>query len=71
MVQGWLGQPQRAWELLEPAWAEFSDLEQTPEGVRLMAALAAGNSGSEKNAAALDWVDRYMPIAERLDEARS
>ncbi len=67
VVQGWLGAPQRAAEILEPAWAEFSDLEQTPEGVRLMAALAAGNSGSMNNEVALTWVDRYLPIAERLD----
>ena len=67
VVQAWLGLPQRAAELLEPAWAEFSDLEQTPEGVRLMAALAVGNSGSLNNDVALAWVDRYLPIAERLD----
>jgi class 3 adenylate cyclase len=67
VVQGWLGQPQRAAELLEPAWAEFSDLEQTREGVRLMAALAAGHSASQDNAVALAWNDRYLPIAERLD----
>ncbi|MEP7039972.1 MAG: adenylate/guanylate cyclase domain-containing protein [Chloroflexota bacterium] len=66
-VQGWLGTPQRAVEILEPAWAEFSDLEQTPEGVWLMAALAASNSGSLNEDVALGWVDRYLPIAERLD----
>ena len=67
VVQGWLGTPQRAVEILEAAWAEFSDLEQTPEGVRLMAALGAGHSGSMNMEVALGWVDRYMPIAERLD----
>jgi class 3 adenylate cyclase len=67
VVQGWFGTPQRAVEILEPAWTEFSDLEQTPEGVWLMAALAAGHSGSLHDEVALSWVDRYLPIAERLD----
>ena len=67
--QSWLGVPQRTVEIAEPAWTEFSDLEQTPEGVWLMAALAVGHSGSGNLEVALSWIDRYLPIAERLDMA--
>jgi class 3 adenylate cyclase len=67
MVQGWFGTPQRAVGLLEAAWQEFSDLEETPEGVWLMAALAAAHAQSQDNEVALAWVDRFLPIAERLD----
>jgi class 3 adenylate cyclase len=64
VILTWLAIPERAAEILEPAWTEFSDLEQTPEGVWLMAALGAAQPTNE---GALSWVDRYLPIAERLD----
>jgi len=61
------GTPQRGVEVVEQAWEEFADLEQTPAGVRLMGALAGCLAQSLQNEAALRWVDRYLPIAERLD----
>ena len=67
VLQQWFGTPQRALEILEQAWEEYSDLEQTPEGVRLVAGLAWAHSQSLDDEAALGWVDRYLPIAERLD----
>lgn len=67
MVQRMFGNPQRAVEILEQAWEEFSDLEQTPAGVSLMQALAGNLNQSLNEEAALHWVERYLPIAERLD----
>ena len=32
VVQAWLGLPERAIAIAEPAWTEFADLEQTPAG---------------------------------------
>jgi class 3 adenylate cyclase len=64
VILTWFGTPERALEMMELAWAEFSDLEQTPEGVGLMAVLAGSQLSDE---AALELVDRYLPIAERLD----
>ena len=61
-----LGDPERALALLEEAWGEFADLEETPAGVALMAATATANRGLNRGTAALAWFDRYLPIAERL-----
>ncbi len=57
----------RLLEIALPAWEEFSDLEATPAGVRLMLALAAGYIGNEDYAAVVTWLERLLPIAERLD----
>ena len=67
VIVGWLATPERAVEILEPAWAEFSDLEETLGGVSLMAGLASAHSSSLHSEIALGWVDRYLPLAERLD----
>jgi class 3 adenylate cyclase len=67
MLTRLFGAPQRGLEILEQAWQEFADLEQTPAGVRLMANLANCHGTMLNNEAALGWVDRYLPIAERLD----
>ncbi len=67
IVAWWIGNPQRAIDLLEAAWEEFSDLEQTPAGVDIMAGLASSLATVLEHAASLRWVDRYLPIAERLD----
>jgi class 3 adenylate cyclase/tetratricopeptide (TPR) repeat protein len=48
------------------AWEEFSDLEQTRAGVRLMSAIGQMYSALGDHEHGLEWADRYMPIAERL-----
>ncbi|MEX2546993.1 MAG: adenylate/guanylate cyclase domain-containing protein [Chloroflexota bacterium] len=67
VIRSSLGEPDRALELLLPAWEEFSDLEQTPAGVELMAAIASAYAGLNQGAENLIWLDRLIPIAERLD----
>jgi class 3 adenylate cyclase len=54
-------------EILLPAWEEFADLEQTPAGVALMLQLSTAYSFTQEDRTALDWVERLLPIAERLD----
>ncbi|HEX8025305.1 MAG TPA: AAA family ATPase, partial [Candidatus Limnocylindrales bacterium] len=58
--------PVRAIEFLDQAWAEFSDLEETPGGVALMTAYSRANRALNKGPESLAWTDRLMPIAERL-----
>ncbi|MEO8229035.1 MAG: adenylate/guanylate cyclase domain-containing protein [Chloroflexota bacterium] len=53
--------------LIRPAWEEFSDLEETPAGVALMLQMATGHNFIQDDAAALTWLERLLPIAERLD----
>ena len=67
VVRSSVGEPDRALELLLPAWEEFADLEQTPAGVELMAAIASAYAGLNKGPENLIWLDRLIPIAERLD----
>ena len=61
-----LGDPDRATALLEAAWSEFSDLEATPAGVELMVATVRANRGQNDSESALAWLERYLPISERL-----
>ena len=63
--------PAAAIELLEAAWKELSDLEETPGGVQLMNALARAYTGIVDNVRALAWTDRLLPIAERLGDLPS
>jgi len=58
--------PKTALTILEAAWAEFSDLEQTQAGVDLMAGFARAYRGHADNERSLAWTDRFLPIAERL-----
>jgi len=51
---------------LATAWEEFSDLEETPAGVALMLALSGASLGSDE-ADVLRWVERALPVAERLE----
>jgi class 3 adenylate cyclase len=67
VVNGSLGDPARALEMLLRTWDEFSDLEETPAGVAMMASLVRAYRGLNDPAAALAWVNRYLPISERLD----
>ncbi len=57
----------RRLEILLPAWEEFSDLEATPAGVALMLQLSAGYTGRDDDDVALAWLERLLPVAERLD----
>ena len=52
---------------MQAAWAEFSDLEQTPAGVALMIEMAFGHVDQQDDVAALQWLERLLPVAERLD----
>ncbi len=53
--------------LLQPAWEEFADLEETPAGVALMLAMSAAYADENDDATALVWLERLLPVAERLD----
>jgi class 3 adenylate cyclase len=57
---------ERSLAVLEPAWAEFSDLEETRAGVALMLGFANALALADE-AAALAWGERALPVAERLD----
>ncbi len=58
--------PRARWRSSCAAWEEFSDLEHTPAGVELMSVIAASYSGLNDVDQARTWVERYLPIAERL-----
>jgi class 3 adenylate cyclase len=58
--------PARALELGEAAWAEMSDLADTADGARLMAALARANSGLDRFEAGLAWTEKALELSERL-----
>ena len=66
VVNLFFGDPDRALALVKDGWQEFSDLEQTPAGVDLMSAMRAGYRGQNDTGPSLEWLDRYLPVAERL-----
>ncbi len=66
-VSNSLGDPNRALGLLLPAWDEFADLEATPVGVKLMGQIASAYGKLDRPAEEIVWLDRLIPIAERLD----
>ena len=57
----------RVLEIVLPAWEEFSDLEETPAGVALMLAARDRLRPPARTRSALDWLERLLPVAERLD----
>jgi len=61
------GSPDRILGILVPAWEEFSDLEGTPAGVALMLAMSAGYAARDDWAGTMTWLERMLPVAERLD----
>jgi class 3 adenylate cyclase len=63
--------PAASLALLERAWAEFSDLEETQAGVDLMLGLTFAYRGLADNERALLWLDRLLPVAERLGDLES
>ncbi|HUQ43585.1 MAG TPA: adenylate/guanylate cyclase domain-containing protein [Candidatus Limnocylindria bacterium] len=60
--------PAAALAMLLKAWEDLSDLEETSGGVQLMMGLARAYRGLADNQNALLWTDRYLPIAERLND---
>jgi class 3 adenylate cyclase len=58
---------QRTLEIALLAWEEFADLEETPAGVEVMLQVSAGYVGVEDYPAVLTWLERVLPIAERLN----
>jgi class 3 adenylate cyclase/tetratricopeptide (TPR) repeat protein len=60
------GDPAAARALLLAAWEEFQDLETTPAGAALMAALGQTSRATGDMQASMEWLDRLMPVAERL-----
>ncbi len=65
-VVGDFADPLRALQIIEEAWKEFSDLEESPAGVAMMVEMGRGWRGRNESAKALEWLERYLPIAERL-----
>jgi class 3 adenylate cyclase len=57
----------RVLAVVEPAWAEFADLEATPAGVALMFEMSSGYRLLGEEPKVLEWLERLLPIAERLD----
>ncbi|HVA87544.1 MAG TPA: adenylate/guanylate cyclase domain-containing protein [Candidatus Saccharimonadales bacterium] len=57
----------RTLEILLPAWEEFSDLEETPAGVAMMLEISRGYAGAGDDHATIAWIERLLPVAERLD----
>ena len=62
-----VGDPSRSLEILLSAWEEFADLEQTPAGVRLINVIAQAYGRLDRQDDELTWLDRMIPVAERLD----
>jgi len=60
------GSSDRAMPLLRDAWQEFSDLEETEAGVAVMLYTARTLALIDDHEA-LEWVERLLPVAERLD----
>ncbi|HET9852044.1 MAG TPA: hypothetical protein VFP56_06010, partial [Candidatus Limnocylindrales bacterium] len=60
--------PVEALRVVEAAWQEFADLEETRGGVALMVGLMRAYRGLADNVRALEWTDRLLPIAERLGD---
>jgi class 3 adenylate cyclase/tetratricopeptide (TPR) repeat protein len=58
--------PAASRDVMLEAWLEFQDLELTPAGVDLMVGLSRAYTGLNDTAEALTWIDRFLPIAERL-----
>ncbi len=57
--------------MIEHAWMEFADLEQTQAGVDLMIAFVRTYRGLADSEHSLVWADRLLPTAERLGDLPS
>jgi class 3 adenylate cyclase len=63
--------PAAALEMGKRLWDEFSDLEETQAGVDVMSAIQRAYNALGDHGNALAWVDRLLPIAERLGDLPS
>ncbi len=70
LARGVIGLIDESREILEPARAEYADLADTPEFVRLNAELARMYMLSARSADAVRVVDETLPAAERLQLTR-
>jgi class 3 adenylate cyclase len=59
--------PERAAAIADEALNEFADLEETAEGVALMVARMRAANAANDRVASLQWSERVLPLAERLD----
>ena len=57
----------RVLEVARAGWDEYSDLEGTVAGVQLMLALSAGYMYKEEYEEVIRWLERLLPVAERLN----
>ncbi len=60
------GDRDRVRQIVEPAWEEFADLEETRAGVALMRGLASAHIYHDDREV-LKWLERLLPVAERLN----
>ncbi len=65
-ISSGLGDPARALPLIAAAFEEFGDLEQTPVGVEMLSMMSRARRGLNDQAGALELIERYLPVAERL-----
>jgi len=63
--------PATALEMGKRLWDEFSDLEETQAGVDVMSALARAYNAMADHGNTLAWLDRLLPIAERVGDLGS
>ncbi|HLA17626.1 MAG TPA: adenylate/guanylate cyclase domain-containing protein [Candidatus Limnocylindrales bacterium] len=61
-------EPDRALEVLLPAWEEFADLEETSVGLELAGGIVSAYTGLDRPDKAAVWLDRLLPLAEKLDD---
>jgi len=61
------GDPDRALHVMLPAWEAYGDMEASPAGVAMMQELAWAHLEHGDRATGLAWLERLLPIAERMD----
>jgi class 3 adenylate cyclase len=61
-----LSDPATSLAMLQAAWEEFADLEETAVGIDLMMGLASALRWTNDFEGGLAWTERLLPIAERL-----
>ena len=59
--------PDQAIAILEEAWSRLAGLEDTEAGARLMVAFARSHGAHENSQQAIEWGERALIVAERLD----
>ena len=67
VYSAYVGEPDKAYEIMKAAWEEFGDLEETSAGVRMMFQYARSYTRRDRPEEGIAWIERLIPIAERLD----